>query len=243
MLNENNPAIQWRLCIAFQILAPLLLILGSNWLPESPRYLIYYRRLDEGLQVLKQLHSSVNDTTHQPANEEFSQIQRQIELDRERELPWLALWKKPNTRKRLLFGFLAIAVAKSSGVLVSSAPISKTTASWPNTVCGHRVIGSSLRNIKNNRLTLTVCLSGYQQLPNRPQQRPWYYKLEGATVTFDLYLLGLFHELGECYASRSGRSCETHDDWNGESSYELSIRTCVLSHKNGKDRSCMRRRM
>jgi hypothetical protein len=118
----ENPAIQWRLCIAFQMLAPLILICGSRWLPESPRYLIYYGRLDEGLQVLKQLHTSVDDTTHQLAQAEFAEIQSQIELDRARELPWMALWKKPNTRKRLLFGFLAIAIAQSSGVLVRLAP-------------------------------------------------------------------------------------------------------------------------
>ena len=108
--------------MAFQILAPLLLLLGSNWLPESPRYLIYYGRPDEGLQVLKNLHSSKDDATHQLATNEFTEIQRQIELDREHELPWLSLWKKPNTRKRLIFGFLAIAVAQSSGVLVSFSP-------------------------------------------------------------------------------------------------------------------------
>ncbi|KAH7267975.1 hypothetical protein MRS44_011740 [Fusarium solani] len=115
---EDDPTIQWRLCMAFQILAPLLLLLGSNWLPESPRYLIYHGRLNEGLQVLKNLHSSKDDTTHRLAANEFAEIQRQIDLDREHELPWLALWKRPNTRRRLIYGFLAIAVAQSSGVLV-----------------------------------------------------------------------------------------------------------------------------
>ncbi|KAH6980636.1 hypothetical protein BKA56DRAFT_550355 [Ilyonectria sp. MPI-CAGE-AT-0026] len=115
---EDNPDIQWRLCIAFQMLAPSILLLGSSWLPESPRYLIYHGRLDEGLQVLKKLHSNKNDTTHDLASDEFTEIKRQIELDREHELSWIDLWKKPNTRKRLLCGFLAIAIAQSSGVLV-----------------------------------------------------------------------------------------------------------------------------
>jgi hypothetical protein len=52
-----------------------------------------------------------------------------------------------------------------------------------------------------NMLTLNARSSGYQQLPNRPLQRSWNHKLEGATVVVDLYLLGLFHELGECHAS------------------------------------------
>lgn len=119
---ERNPAIQWRLCIAFQTFAPLLLLLGSGWLPESPRYLIYHGRLDEGLSVLKRLHSRGEHDTHELATAEFAEIQSQIKMDSERELPWLDLWKRPNTRKRLVYGFLVIFIAQSSGVLVSIHP-------------------------------------------------------------------------------------------------------------------------
>jgi hypothetical protein len=117
---EQDPAIQWRLCIATQAIAPLLLLLGSSWIPESPRYLVLNDRHEEGMQVLKLLHSSKDDPDHQFATAEFTQIKLQIDLDRENELAWLSLWRKPNTRKRMIYGFLVIAIAQSSGVLVSS---------------------------------------------------------------------------------------------------------------------------
>ncbi|KAH7230050.1 uncharacterized protein BKA55DRAFT_696611 [Fusarium redolens] len=115
---EDNPDIQWRLCIAFQILAPLMLLLGSHVIPESPRYLIYNRRDEEGLQVLMKLHSYSEDLDSRYAYAEFEQIKQQVELDRASERSWLALWKAPNTRKRMIFGFLVIAIAQSSGVLI-----------------------------------------------------------------------------------------------------------------------------
>ncbi|KAK2469233.1 hypothetical protein H9L39_19214 [Fusarium oxysporum f. sp. albedinis] len=118
---EDNPDIQWRLCIAFQVLAPLLLLLGSHVLPESPRYIIYNRRDEVGLQVLMKLHSYSEDLDSRYAHAEFEQIKQQVELDRASERSWLALWKSPNTRKRMIFGFLVIAIAQSSGVLTGAA--------------------------------------------------------------------------------------------------------------------------
>ncbi|KAH7118336.1 general substrate transporter [Dactylonectria macrodidyma] len=114
----KNPDIQWRLCLAFQILAPMCLLCGSKWLPESPRFLIYNGKMERGLAVLKKLHSSSDDPSSSFAEAEFTQIQRQVELDRHSELSWMGLWKNPGTRKRLLCGFFVIAAAQSSGVLV-----------------------------------------------------------------------------------------------------------------------------
>jgi hypothetical protein len=95
-----------------------MLLLGSHVIPESPRYLIYNRRDEEGLQVLMKLHSYSEDLESRYAYAEFEQIKQQVELDRASERSWLALWKTPNTRKRMIFGFLVIAIAQSSGVLV-----------------------------------------------------------------------------------------------------------------------------
>ncbi|KAH8652577.1 general substrate transporter [Ilyonectria robusta] len=115
---ERNPDVQWRLCMAFQLLAPLLLLIGTPWLPESPRFLVYQGRDDEGLSVLKKLHNKASDPTHGIAELEFIQIKQQVTNDRCNELSWIGLWKTPATRKRLLMGFFVIAAAQSSGVLV-----------------------------------------------------------------------------------------------------------------------------
>jgi hypothetical protein len=104
--------------MSLQIVAPLILIIGSPWLPESPRWLIYYDRTDEGFQVLQKLHQNLGEVEDFQAREEFHQIRQQVVLDRKNEMSWLALWKTPSTRKRLLMGFFIIAAAQSSGVLV-----------------------------------------------------------------------------------------------------------------------------
>ncbi|KAH6648122.1 hypothetical protein BKA67DRAFT_683474 [Truncatella angustata] len=115
---EENSAVQWRLCMAFQALAPIVLLIGSPWLPESPRYLIYNGQDVEGLDVLKKLHHTIEDAEDSFARQEFMQIKGQVEIDRHSELSWLGLWRTAATRKRLLFGFFVIAAAQSSGVLV-----------------------------------------------------------------------------------------------------------------------------
>jgi hypothetical protein len=45
---EPNPTIQWRLLVALQCVAPLILLLGSPWIPESPRWLINRKRDQQG---------------------------------------------------------------------------------------------------------------------------------------------------------------------------------------------------
>lgn len=42
------PAVQWRLVLALQAVAPLILLIGSPRLPESPRWLIYRGHDAEG---------------------------------------------------------------------------------------------------------------------------------------------------------------------------------------------------
>lgn len=102
----------------FQVVAPMLLLAGSPWLPESPRFLIYNGLNDAGLDVLQKLHRAGANNNNVVALEEFVQIRDQVALDRHNEVSWLDLWKRPNTRKRLAFGFFVIAAAQSSGVLV-----------------------------------------------------------------------------------------------------------------------------
>lgn len=45
---EANPQIQWRLLLALQLAAPLVLLAGSWKLPESPRWLVSRGRDQEG---------------------------------------------------------------------------------------------------------------------------------------------------------------------------------------------------
>ncbi|KIX93907.1 uncharacterized protein Z520_10244 [Fonsecaea multimorphosa CBS 102226] len=116
---EKNPSIQWRLCVALQIVAPLLLLCGSPWVPESPRWLINNNRDQEGLKILMKLHEHPSDPQNIGAREEFVQIQTQLALDRKQKAGNIfQLFRNPFYRKRLLYGFWLQAMCQSSGVLV-----------------------------------------------------------------------------------------------------------------------------
>jgi sugar porter (SP) family MFS transporter len=64
----------WRFPIAFQIVFGLILIIGTLYLPESPRWLLSKERYEEGAAVLAALHGC------EPANEEV-QFQKAVILD------------------------------------------------------------------------------------------------------------------------------------------------------------------
>lgn len=104
-------------------MAPLILILGSPWLPESPRWLILKDSDEEGFAVLRKLHRRSTDPDEILACEEFLQINQQVALDATMSLSFIGLWKKPSTRKRLLIGIFVQFIAQCTGVLVS--PIDK----------------------------------------------------------------------------------------------------------------------
>lgn len=136
---EKDPQIQWRLLVALQICAPLLLLIGSPWIPESPRWLISNDRDQEGiinhalsestsylprtsgLSILEKLHANKDDPSHIGAREEFIQIHRQLALERTKPTGNLIqLFRVPSYRKRLLMGFCLQAMCQTSGVLVIS---------------------------------------------------------------------------------------------------------------------------
>ncbi|KAF9698416.1 hypothetical protein EKO04_003944 [Ascochyta lentis] len=108
----TNGAIQWRLCLALQVLAPLLLLIGSPWVPESPRWLCSKGRNDTAFKVLERLHPH--------AAEEIHQIHLQLQLERAQGVhgTWAEVFKKKSYRKRLISGFFVQCIAQSTGVLV-----------------------------------------------------------------------------------------------------------------------------
>lgn len=113
-----GPTVQWRLCLSLQVVAPLLLLIGSPWLPESPRFLIAHNKESEGLEVLQKLHDK-GDANHIAAKEEFYQIRKQLELERETGVQtFMQMIKRPSYRKRIYCGFLVMFAAQSTGVLV-----------------------------------------------------------------------------------------------------------------------------
>ncbi|KAL1869405.1 hypothetical protein Daus18300_005617 [Diaporthe australafricana] len=120
----SSPDAQWRLCLALQVVPPVCLLIGSLWLPESPRYLMAKDRFEEGIQVLRDLHRVPGEEDDFLAREEFYQIRQQLELERREGWRqgwlkgWILLFQRKSCRKRLLFGFLTLTLVQSTGCLV-----------------------------------------------------------------------------------------------------------------------------
>lgn len=106
-----------------QAVAPLILLLGSPWIPESPRWLILYGRLKEGREILCKLHKNNNDSADTLAEQEYQTICARVELDRAKTMTWRSLVSNKSIMRRLATGFFVVFAAKSSGVLVSSLPV------------------------------------------------------------------------------------------------------------------------
>ncbi|KAJ5743398.1 hypothetical protein N7533_010500 [Penicillium manginii] len=116
-----SPAFQWRFELSAQVIAPAILLMGTPWLPESPRWLVEQDRQSEALQILQQLHPSEDESNiHSKAQVELNQIRTQLSIDQEMEASggrW-ALITNSSYRKRLFCGCFVQFIGQSTGVLV-----------------------------------------------------------------------------------------------------------------------------
>lgn len=116
------PAFGWRFPLALQCLPALVLLLGSPWLPRSPRWLISKGKFDEAELVLQRLRQTPDDPDNLVAKEEFYQTKEQIKLEAEKLAAYGSVWKavftKSSYRKRMIIGFLTQWGAEFGGPLI-----------------------------------------------------------------------------------------------------------------------------
>lgn len=108
--------VKWRIFLGIQLICAIIMLTGSLWVPESPRWLIAQGFDDQALDVLEKLHgddAKGNISAHAPeemADEqrvpffrrEFNQIRAQIRLEQETpQLGLISIVKRPTYRKRL----------------------------------------------------------------------------------------------------------------------------------------------
>src|SRR5690242_4312970 len=87
----------WRIVVIFQLLAPLLIIIGTVLAPESPRWLVKHDKLEAAVKAL----SSVRDDPEQ-VQREISDISRALQFEEDEiSSGYSALWKDRSVRKRL----------------------------------------------------------------------------------------------------------------------------------------------
>jgi MFS family permease len=117
------PQFAWRFPLSLQCLPPLVLLIGSPWLPRSPRWLISKGKLEEARDVLRRLRQSTDDPNDLVAKEEFYQTKEQLHLEAEKLAAtgcsvWTAVWKIKSYRKRMAIGFLTQWGAEFGGPLI-----------------------------------------------------------------------------------------------------------------------------
>ncbi|KAK5045419.1 hypothetical protein LTR84_009283 [Exophiala bonariae] len=111
--------IQWRLPLALQVVSPGILVLGTYFMPESPRWLLQKARGQEALAVLRQIHHDAKDPEGHFAEREYHVMREQFQLEHNTDTSafWELLSKRHNLKKVAL-GFLVMFGAQSTGTLV-----------------------------------------------------------------------------------------------------------------------------
>ncbi|KAH7118344.1 major facilitator superfamily domain-containing protein [Dactylonectria macrodidyma] len=108
------------LVVVGYIVAPILLLVGSPWMPESPRWLCKVGNTTAARQVLEKLHPDGQGEGHSFADNELQEICAQLELEIHEATSdgWRQVFSKKSYRKRILYGFFVQCIAQSTGVLV-----------------------------------------------------------------------------------------------------------------------------
>jgi len=113
----TNEIVQWRLPLAISVVAPLGILIGIYWLPESPRFLSLVNRNDEALRIIKKIHHDPNDPHDSAAHAEYVQIMKQVDFDKQQNSSYLQMFKKPSWRKRSLIALFLMFATQSTGCL------------------------------------------------------------------------------------------------------------------------------
>lgn len=86
-------------------------------MPESPRYLSLVNRNEEAWAIIKKIHHDPQDINDAAAHAEYIQIIKQVELDKQTEGGYIAMFTKPSWRKRSLLAIFLMFATQSTGCL------------------------------------------------------------------------------------------------------------------------------
>jgi len=105
----------WQIFIGLQLVAPVIMLAGSFFMHESPRYLVLKNRPEEALEVLKKMHGSSDDKTFYLR--EFHQIKTQLALEKAQNVDFKTIFTKKSYRFRFLLITIVGSMAMLTGVI------------------------------------------------------------------------------------------------------------------------------
>jgi hypothetical protein len=86
-------------------------------MPESPRYLGLVNRNEDAWAIIKKIHHDPTDHEDTAARAEYIQIIKQVEVDKETDGGYIAMFTKASWRKRSFLALFIMFATQSTGCL------------------------------------------------------------------------------------------------------------------------------
>ncbi|KAJ4014038.1 hypothetical protein NW752_005755 [Fusarium irregulare] len=112
---HNNTTFAYRFPIGFQLIFPLILLLGITWLPESPRWLLRRGYHDKAMRSLSLLH---HEDKHYDCQAVIQNIEKDLaqESSEEVESAWMQLITDPVERRKVIYSAGALIAQQINGI-------------------------------------------------------------------------------------------------------------------------------
>ncbi len=115
----KDATLSWRLPLALTVVGPFAFLVGLQFVPESPRYLIWKGENEKAWAILQRLHHDPSHASDSDFMAEFTQIVRQVDIDKEENPTFYKMFKKPSWRRRSLLTMWLLFFQQASGVRLS----------------------------------------------------------------------------------------------------------------------------